>query len=347
MKSEDVLSILSKVEHPELGKSIVELGFVHHLSLDSKNITFTLQFNKPRDPFANAIKQQSEKLLKEAYPNHDIKIEQSFTETKNAAAQKPAEPVDTLKNVKNIIAVMSGKGGVGKSTISANIAITLARKGYKVGLVDADIYGPSMPKMFGVEEEKPLVNEKELIIPIEKYGVKMLSIGFFVKPEDALIWRAPMATSALKQLLLQADWGELDFMVIDMPPGTGDIHLTLVNELKLNGAVIVSTPQQVAIADAIKGINMLRHENVNVKILGLVENMAWFTPAELPNNRYYIFGKDGVSQLAKEQNLPLLAQIPLVQGICDSGDSGKPISLTDDTTKGAFETLVDNMLKQL
>ena len=242
-----------------------------------------------------------------------------------------------LPGVKNIIAVSSGKGGVGKSTVSANLAIALARLGYKVGLLDTDIFGPSMPKMFNVEDERPYAIKKDgrdLIVPIEQYGVKLLSIGFFVSPTTATLWRGGMATSALKQLIADADWGDLDYFILDTTPGTSDIHLTLLQTLPITGAVIVSTPQQVALADARKGIDMYRNEKVNVPILGLIENMAWFTPAELPENRYYIFGKEGCKQLAEEMNVPLLAQIPLVQSICDNGDAGTPAALSSETATG-------------
>ncbi len=256
--------------------------------------------------------------------------------TEFKSAPRP-EVEKLLPGVKNIIAVSSGKGGVGKSTVSANLAIALARLGYRVGLLDTDIFGPSMPKMFNVEDERPYAVKKDgrdLICPIEKYGVKLLSIGFFVSPTTATLWRGGMATSALKQLIADADWGELDYFILDTPPGTSDIHLTLLQTLPITGAVIVSTPQQVALADARKGIDMYRNEKVNVPILGLIENMAWFTPAELPGNRYYIFGKEGCKHLAEEMNVPLLAQIPLVQSICDNGDAGTPAALSSDTATG-------------
>ena len=253
-----------------------------------------------------------------------------------------------LPQVKNIVAVSSGKGGVGKSTVSANLAIALARLGYKVGLLDADIFGPSMPKMFKAEDARPYavnVDGRDLIEPIEAYGVKLLSIGFFVSPETATLWRGGMASNALKQLIADADWGELDYLILDTPPGTSDIHLTLLQTLAITGAIIVSTPQQVALADARKGIDMYRNDKVNVPILGLVENMAWFTPAELPENRYYIFGKEGCKQLAEEMKVPLLAQIPLVQGICDSGDQGMPAALNSDTATGiAFINLAQSVV---
>ena len=256
--------------------------------------------------------------------------------TEFKSAPRP-EVEQLLPGVKNIIAVSSGKGGVGKSTVSANLAIALARLGYRVGLLDTDIFGPSMPKMFNVEDERPYAVKKDgrdLICPIEKYGVKLLSIGFFVSPTTATLWRGGMATSALKQLIADADWGELDYFILDTPPGTSDIHLTLLQTLPITGAVIVSTPQQVALADARKGIDMYRNEKVNVPILGLIENMAWFTPAELPENKYYIFGKEGCKHLAEEMNVPLLAQIPLVQSICDNGDAGTPAALSSDTATG-------------
>ena len=256
--------------------------------------------------------------------------------TEFKSAPRP-EVEQLLPGVKNIIAVSSGKGGVGKSTVSANLAIALARLGYRVGLLDTDIFGPSIPKMFDVEDERPYAVKKDgrdLICPIEKYGVKLLSIGFFVSPTTATLWRGGMATSALKQLIADADWGELDYFILDTPPGTSDIHLTLLQTLPITGAVIVSTPQQVALADARKGIDMYRNEKVNVPILGLIENMAWFTPAELPENKYYIFGKEGCKHLAEEMHVPLLAQIPLVQSICDNGDAGTPAALSSDTATG-------------
>ena len=267
----------------------------------------------------------------------DVQIATKFTQ-----AQRP-EPGKMLPGVRNVIAVSSGKGGVGKSTVAANLAVALARLGHRVGLLDADIFGPSMPKMFHMEEERIFAEQKDgrqLLIPALKYGVKMLSIGFFVNPDTATLWRGGMASNALKQLIADTDWGELDYFILDTPPGTSDIHLTLLQNLAITGAVIVSTPQAVALADARKGIDMYRNEKVNVPILGLVENMAWFTPAELPDAKYYIFGKGGVQRLAQEMDLPLLGQIPLVQSICESGDEGEPAALKEDTpTAHAFITL--------
>ncbi|MDR1022323.1 MAG: Mrp/NBP35 family ATP-binding protein [Prevotellaceae bacterium] len=348
--NEQVLGILMRIAHPESDKNIVALGMVEALNVTPERISFSLRFGKPRDPFASAIKRQCEQALRQEFPGRAVEVALLFAEAQpmQPAAKRPATHTPAApKNIRYTVAVMSGKGGVGKSTIAANLSISLAQRGYRVGLIDADIYGPSIPKMFGVEDAKPLLNGQEKIIPVEKYAVKVLSIGFFVKPGDPLIWRAPMATSALKQLLLQAEWGELDFLLIDMPPGTGDIHLTLLQELKLTGVVVVSTPQQVALADALKGINMLSSANIKTRILGVVENMAWFTPAELPQNRYYIFGKEGGRQLAHDRQLALLGEIPIVQSICDSGDSGTPAALSDGLPKAAFDTLTENLLEQL
>jgi len=261
----------------------------------------------------------------------------------------PERPL--LPHVKNIIAIASGKGGVGKSTVAANLAVALAQSGASVGLIDADVYGPSVPKMFGVEGRRPSAHTAEgveWIIPVEKYGVKLLSVGFFIKPEDAVIWRGPMATSALKQLITQGDWGTLDYLLIDLPPGTGDVHLTMVQEVPVTGVVIVSTPQDVALADVIKGINMFTGEKINVPVLGLVENMAWFTPEELPDNKYYIFGKEGCKKLADKMQIPLLGQVPIVQGIRESGDAGKPVAIQTGSQAGeAFRLLSKAVVESL
>ena len=309
----------------------------------SWKVTVVLEFPRETDPFLKSTVKSAEAAIK-YHCGKDVEVE-IVTDFKSKPRPKGDE---LLSGVKNIIAVSSGKGGVGKSTVSANLAIALARLGYKVGLLDCDIFGPSMPKMFHVEDERPYAVEKDgrqLINPIEAYDVKMLSIGFFVSPDTATLWRGGMATSALKQLIADADWGELDYFILDTPPGTSDIHLTLLQTLAITGAVIVSTPQQAALADARKGIDMYRNEKVNVPILGLIENMAWFTPAELPENKYYIFGKEGCKQLAEEMNVPLLAQIPLVQGICDSGDKGEPAALNSETATGlAFINLAQSVV---
>ena len=337
-----IMDALATVTYAGTKKNLVESNMVADQptvtpltpSVEGKNwrVQVVLEFPRETDPFLKSTVKAAEAAIL-YHCGKDIAVEIQ-TEFKSKPRPKGDE---LLPGVKNIIAVSSGKGGVGKSTVSANLAIALARLGYKVGLLDCDIFGPSMPKMFHVEDERPYaveVDGRQLINPIEAYGVKMLSIGFFVAPETATLWRGGMATSALKQLIADADWGELDYFILDTPPGTSDIHLTLLQTLAITGAIIVSTPQQVALADARKGIDMYRNEKVNVPILGLIENMAWFTPAELPENKYYIYGKEGCKQLAEEMQVPLLAQIPLVQSICDSGDKGEPAALNSDSATG-------------
>ena len=328
-----ILDALATVTYPGTKKNLVESGMVADTpSINGMKVKVVLQFPRDTDPFLKSTLKAAEAAI-HYHVSKDVEVE---IETEFKSKPRP-EVGKLLPDVKNIIAVSSGKGGVGKSTVSANLAISLARLGYKVGLLDADIFGPSMPKMFRVEDARPCAVEKDgrqLIEPIEKYGVKLLSIGFFVNPETATLWRGGMASNALKQLIADADWGELDYFILDTPPGTSDIHLTLLQTLAITGAVIVSTPQNVALADARKGIDMYRNKKVNVPILGLVENMAWFTPAELPENKYYIFGKEGCKRLAEEMQTPLLAQIPLVQSICESGDEGEPAACHIDTATG-------------
>ena len=328
-----ILDALATVTYPGTKKNLVESGMVADTpSINGMKVKVVLLFPRDTDPFLKSTLKAAEAAI-HYHVSKDVEVE---IETEFKSKPRP-EVGKLLPEVKNIIAVSSGKGGVGKSTVSANLAISLARLGYKVGLLDADIFGPSMPKMFRVEDARPYAVEKDgrqLIEPIEKYGVKLLSIGFFVNPETATLWRGGMASNALKQLIADADWGELDYFILDTPPGTSDIHLTLLQTLAITGAVIVSTPQNVALADARKGIDMYRNEKVNVPILGLVENMAWFTPAELPENKYYIFGKEGCKRLAEEMQTPLLAQIPLVQSICESGDEGEPAACHIDTATG-------------
>lgn len=342
-----IIDALRNVRYPGTGKDIVEMGFVSDdIHIEGNKVSLSLLFEKPNDPFIKSVVKASETaILTFASPDIDIKGNIEVKTKQPVVTQGPA-PV--LPEVKNIIAVASGKGGVGKSTVTSNLAVALAKKGYKVGLLDADIFGPSMPKMFQVEEERPYlgpVDGKELIIPVEKYGVKMLSIGFFVEKDSAVVWRGAMAGNALKQLITDANWGELDYFLIDFPPGTSDIHLTLVQTLAITGAVVVSTPQEVALADARKGIDMFTNEKVNVPILGLVENMSWFTPAELPENKYYIFGKDGVKNLAEQMGVPLLGQIPIVQSIREAGDNGAPVALNEESITGnAFAVLADNLV---
>lgn len=344
-----ILDALVHVRYPGTGKDIVSTGMVQdNIRIEGNKVSFSLIFDKPNDPFAKSVVKAAEQAIL-TYVGEDVDIKGNITvESKEAPKPKVSA---VLPGVKNIIAVFSGKGGVGKSTVSSNLAIALAKLGYKVGLLDADIHGPSMPKMFGVEDARPMtdvIDGKQGLIPVEKYGVKLLSIGFFVDPENALVWRGSMASNALKQLITDAHWGELDFFVMDLPPGTGDIQLTLVQTLGITGAVVVTTPQDVALADARKGINMFVGDKVNVPVLGLVENMAWFTPAELPENKYYIFGKEGGKRLAEELNVPLLAQIPLVQSIREHGDAGRPVAVDDDTISGmAFRALAERVVDRV
>lgn len=339
-----ITDALEKVIYPGTKKNLIESEMLADTpSINGNKVKITLIFPRETDPFLKSTLKAAEAQIHYSV-GKDVEV---TIETEFKSAPRP-EVGKLLPQVKNIIAVSSGKGGVGKSTVSANLAIALARLGYKVGLLDTDIFGPSMPKMFGVEDVRPYGVEKDgrqLIEPVEKYGVRLLSIGFFVNPDTATLWRGGMATSALKQLIADADWGELDYFILDTPPGTSDIHLTLMQTLSITGAVIVSTPQSVALADARKGIDMYRNDKVNIPILGLVENMAWFTPAELPQNKYYIFGKDGCKNLAKELNCPLLAQIPIVQSICENGDKGTPAASQVDTVTGqSFLSLAQSVV---
>ena len=341
-----ITDALEKVHYPGNGKNLVEANMVEDdIRINGMNVSFSLIFEKSTDPFIKSVVKSAESTI-HAFVSKDVNVAISV---KSLQAARP-EPGKMLPGVKNVIAVSSGKGGVGKSTVSANLAVALAQMGYKVGLLDADIFGPSVPKMFHVEGAQIFMEKKEgreLIIPAEKYGVKLLSIGFFVNPDTATLWRGGMASNALKQLIADADWGDLDHFVLDTPPGTSDIHLTLLQSLAITGAVIVSTPQNVALADARKGIDMYQNDKVNVPILGLVENMAWFTPAELPENRYYIFGKEGVKRLAEEMNVPLLGQIPIVQSICNSGDEGEPVAVHADSLTGiAFRNLAEAVVRE-
>ena len=342
-----IVDALATVRYPGTGKNLVEAEMIaDNIRIDGMKVSFSLIFEKPTDPFMKSILKASEAAI-HAYVSPEVEVTIA-TESRQAARPEPGK---LLPQVKNIIAVSSGKGGVGKSTVAANLAVALAKQGYKVGLLDADIFGPSVPKMFQVEDARPYAEQidgRDLIVPVEKYGLKLLSIGFFVDPDQATLWRGGMASNTLKQLIADADWGELDYFILDTPPGTSDIHLTLVQTLGITGAVIVSTPQEVALADARKGINMYTNDKVNVPILGLVENMAWFTPAELPENKYYLFGKEGVKRLSEEMNVPLLGQIPIVQSICEGGDNGAPVALNENTITGrAFEELAANVVEQV
>ena len=325
-----VLEALKNVDDPDLKKDLVTLGMIKDLVVDGKNVNFTVVLTTPACPMKEMIHKACVNAVlhfvdKEAVVN--VKMTSNVTSGKTPSGQ-------LLPKVKNIIAVASGKGGVGKSTIASNLAVALAKQGASVGLVDADIYGPSQTIMFDVVQERPLIkviNGVNKIIPVENYGVKILSIGFFADTSQAIVWRGPMAAKALTQMFSDAEWGDLDYMIIDLPPGTGDIHLSLMGVIPLNGVVIVSTPQNVALADAQKGVSMFQMPQFNVPVLGIVENMAYFTPAELPNNKYYIFGKDGAKTLAEKLNVPLLGEIPLVQSICEAGDAGRPAVMQDNT----------------
>ena len=346
---DQILQALSRVIHPEKKKDIVSLGMISEVNYTEKGISLTLTPEKSNDPFITSIKSTIVRTIKDVL-GPDAVVNEIIVQPKVVVGKVHEKPREVLPLVSNIIAVASGKGGVGKTTISVNLAISLARLGYKVGLLDADIFGPSVPKMFNEEKFKPDVTRDshgDHIIPLTKFGVKVLSTGFFVDPSEAVIWRGPMASNFLKQLITQGEWGQLDFLLVDLPPGTSDIHLTLVQEVPVTGAIIISTPQDVALADAIKGIAMFRSSKIEVPVLGLVENMSWFTPAELPQNKYYIFGKEGCKKLAEKMNVPLLGQIPLVQSICEGSDNGLPAALEDSITGNAFMKLANELVKRV
>jgi ATP-binding protein involved in chromosome partitioning len=346
---DQILKALTGVIHPEKKKDIVSLGMITEIDSGEKGITITLTPEKSNDPFISTIKSTIVRMIKDVLGPEAI-INEIRVHPRVMVGKQQEKHLDVLPRVSNIIAVASGKGGVGKTTIAVNLAISLARLGYKVGLLDADIFGPSVPKMFNEEKFRPEVTRDEHgdhIVPLTKFGVKVLSTGFFVDPAEAVIWRGPMASNFLKQLITQGEWGQLDYLLVDLPPGTSDIHLTLVQEVPVTGAIIISTPQDVALADAIKGISMFRSNKIDVPVLGLVENMSWFTPAELPGNKYYIFGKDGCRKLAEKMNVPLLGQIPLVQSICEGSDNGQPVALDDSVIGNAFMALAEELVKRV
>lgn len=349
-----IKQLLDGIVHPETGEGIVRSGIVEKVTADPEKITVTLRFRKARDPFALKIRNEVANLLKEHYPALTDRITVFIREGEAQQAAHPAEKRTTTGHIAHIIAVASGKGGVGKSTVTANLAVTLRNMGYRVGILDADIYGPSQPKMFGVEGYVPDAEHDDAtgadyILPADAMDMKLMSIGFFIRPTDALMWRGAMATNALKQLIHQTKWGTLDFLLIDMPPGTGDIHLSIISELKLSGAVIVSTPQQVAVADVVRGVEMFRHEQVNVPVLGIVENMSWFTPAELPENRYYLFGRGGARAYAAANGIDFLGEIPIVQSVMEGSDEGSPAVLNDERVERYYREIcsriVENTLK--
>lgn len=342
---EKILDALRNVEDPDLKKDLVTLGMVKDIEIEGKNIAFTIVLTTPACPMKELIKRNCEKAITD-FVDKDAVVKVNMTAT--VTTQRTG---NVLPNVKNIIAIASGKGGVGKSTISANLACALAMQGARVGLIDADIYGPSVPIMFDVVNEKPMVRDidgKSFLVPVESYGVKLLSIGFFADVNQAVVWRGPIAVRALNQMLTEADWGELDYMIVDLPPGTGDIHLSLVGAVPVTGAVIVSTPQNVALADAKKAVAMFKMPAINVPVLGIVENMAYFSPPELPENKYYIFGREGATRLAETLEIPLLGEIPLVESICEAGDVGRPAVLQKNTPQAlAFLEMAGNIAQQV
>lgn len=346
---EKVLEALSNVIDPDLGKDLVTLNMIEDIEIDGKKVAFTVNLTTPACPMKEQIQHACENAIKHLVdPEAKTVINMSSKVTQNANVAQQQDQSNLLQGVKNIIAVASGKGGVGKSTVAANLAVALAKSGASVGLVDADIYGPSVPTMFNLKNERPNINTQRKLVPLEKYGVKLLSMGFLVNPDEAVVWRGPMVSSAVKQFLTDAVWGELDYLIMDLPPGTGDIQLTIVQTVPLTGAVIVSTPQDVALDDARKGVAMFR--KVNVPVLGIIENMAYFTPPELPENKYYIFGKDGARNLATTLQAPFLGEVPLEQVIREGGDSGEPVALKDEKLSAAsasFNEIAQRVAQQI
>ena len=346
--NERLEELLRSIIHPETERNIVDSGFVDRADLgDDGSVAITLRFQKARDPFAQKIKRQVEQLMESSFPESKVMV------IIREAAPKPRrqENPTTTTDICRVIAIASGKGGVGKSTVTANLAVALRQRGYNVGIVDADIYGPSQTKMFGVEGYVPDAerdeNGNDFIIPAQSYGIKIMSIGFFIRPTDALMWRGGMAVNALHQLIHQTRWGKLDYLLVDLPPGTGDIHLSIINELKISGAVIVSTPQQIAVADVVRGVEMFRHQQVNIPVLGIVENMAWFTPEELPDNKYYIFGKGGAKRYAEQVGVDLLGEVPIIQSIMEGGDEGRPAGNFDPRVEKYYAEIAATIVEKL
>lgn len=346
--NEQLEALLRQIIHPETEQNIVDSGFVDRADRgEDGSIAITLRFQKARDPFAQKVKHQVEELMAKSYPDNECLV--IIREAKPKPRRR--EQQTTTSDICRIVAIASGKGGVGKSTVTANIAVALRQHGYNVGILDADIYGPSQAKMFGCEQYIPEAERDEAgndyMIPAQSLGIKIMSIGFFIKPTDALMWRGGMASNALHQLIHQTRWGKLDYLLIDLPPGTGDIHLSIINELKISGAVIVSTPQQVAVADVVRGVEMFRHAQVNIPVLGIIENMAWFTPEELPNNRYYLFGRGGAARYAEEAGIDLLGQVPIIQSIMEGADEGRPAGGFDVRVEEYYADIADKIVEKL
>ena len=342
----EIKGLLAAVVHPETGKDLVSDGFIEHIASTANKITIVLRFAKTRDPFAGKIRKQVETILQEHFPQSEILVV-----IKEGGQPPRPEPKTstTTGGIAHIIAIASGKGGVGKSTVTANLAVALRNMGFRVGILDADIYGPSQPKMFGVEgymQDAVKEDGMDRIVPAESMDIKLMSIGFFIKPTDALLWRGAMAVNALKQMIHQTQWGTLDFLLCDLPPGTGDIHLSIIGELKIDSAVIVSTPQQVAVADVVRGVEMFRNPNVDIPIAGIIENMAWFTPEELPDNRYYLFGKGGAQRFSKENDINFLGEIPIVQSIMDGSEEGRPAVGIDARVEQWYRNIAEQIVEK-
>ena len=345
ISKDKILEALSHVEDPDFKKDLVSLKMIENIKIKRQKLSFTIVLTTPACPLKDQLRNDCVRAIHERV-SPDLEVEVEFSSRVTTLRQD----LNLLPGVKNIIAVASGKGGVGKSTVAANLAVALAQDGARVGLLDADIYGPSLPTMFGIKSERPQVKQsgdKHLIIPIERYGVKLLSIGLLIDEMQAVVWRGPMASSALRQFVTDVDWGELDYLILDLPPGTGDIHLTVVQTMPVTGALIVTTPQEVAMADARKGVAMFKMAQIKVPILGVVENMSYFTPPELPDKKYHLFGKGGGEKLAEQFDIPLLAELPLVESIRECGDSGMPASLQNEEVELAFQDLARNLARQV
>lgn len=343
---EKIKRLLASIVHPETERNLVESGFVEHVATAAGKVTVVLRFSKARDPFAVKIKNAAEELLRLEFPNTEVLV---VVKEGGAAPRPEPKTTTTTGGIAHVVAIASGKGGVGKSTVTANLAIALRNMGFRVGVLDADIYGPSQPRMFGVEGYLPDAVQEEgmdRIVPAESMDVRLMSIGFFIKPDDALLWRGAMAVSALKQMIHQTQWGTLDFLLVDLPPGTGDVHLSIIGELKIDSAVIVSTPQQVAVADVRRGVEMFRNQNVSIPVAGIVENMAWFTPEELPENRYYLFGKGGARHFAEENGVDFLGEIPLVQSIMEGADEGHPAAGIDPRVEQWYREIAEKVVSK-